>query len=65
MFSIASRLSQGIPFVRVDLYQSGERVFFGEMTFYPQSGFDKNYLPETDLYFGDLINLSKAYNKER
>lgn len=57
MFSLAARLSEGLPFVRVDLYQSCGRVFFGEMTLYPQSGFDPNYLPDTDLYFGNLINL--------
>lgn len=59
MFDIASKLSEGIPFVRVDLYQSNERVYFGEMTFYPDSGFDKNRLPEADLYFGSLIKLPK------
>lgn len=57
MFRIAEELSQGIPFVRVDLYQSGDRVYFGEMTFFPDSGFDPNYLPETDAYFGSLIKL--------
>lgn len=58
MISISSILSKEIPFVRVDLYQRKRKVLFGEMTFYPQSGFDRNYLPETDLYFGNLINLS-------
>ena len=57
MFEIASILSKGIPFVRVDLYNIDGRIFFGEMTFFPASGFDKNLLPETDRYFGDLINL--------
>lgn len=62
MFTIAAELSQGIPFVRVDLYQCNGRVYFGEMTFYPQSGWDPNYLPETDNYFGKLIDLSIAYS---
>ena len=64
MFAIARELSKGIPFVRVDLYQSDNRVFFGEMTFYPQSGWDPNYLPESDLRFGRLIDLTKAYGYE-
>ena len=63
MFKIATKLSKGIPFVRVDLYQSDNQVFFGEMTFYPDSGFDPNYLDETDKYFGDLIDLSISYKK--
>lgn len=57
MFEIAAKLSVGIPFVRVDLYQSNGKVYFGEMTFFPDSGFDANLLPETDMYFGNLINL--------
>ena len=59
MFDIAAKLSQGIPFVRVDLYQSNGSVYFGEMTFYPDSGFDKNLLPETDMYFGNLIPVNE------
>ena len=59
MFEIASKLSKGFPFVRVDLYAAKGRVYFGEMTFYPDSGFDANLLPETDEYFGQLIDLSK------
>lgn len=58
MFAIAEKLSKGIPFVRVDLYQCNGKVYFGEMTFYPQSGFDPNLLPQTDLYLGDLLDLS-------
>lgn len=61
MFKLASILSKGEPFVRVDLYESNEKVYFGELTFYPQSGFDANYLPETDRYFGDLIDLDLAF----
>ena len=63
MFTIASSLSKGLPFVRVDLYQSDGRVYFGEMTFYPQSGFDPNYLPETDRYFGDKIDIDLVKQK--
>ena len=65
MFSIAAKLSEGIPFVRVDLYEVDGKVYFGEMTFYPDSGFDPNYLPETDKYFGDLIDLSLAYKYKK
>lgn len=58
MFRIAEKLSVGMPFVRVDLYQSGDQVYFGELTFFPDSGFEPNYLPETDEYFGSLIELN-------
>lgn len=58
MFEIASELSKGIPFVRVDLYNVNDKIYFGEMTFFPASGLDCNRLPETDLYFGNMINLN-------
>lgn len=57
MFSIAEGLSRGIPFVRIDLYCSCGKIYFGEFTFYPKSGFEPNRLRETDLYFGNLIDL--------
>lgn len=59
MFEIAAKLSKDIPFVRVDLFECDGKVYFGEMTFYPDSGFDANLLPETDEYFGSLIDLTK------
>ncbi len=57
MFEVAAVLSEGLPFARVDLYQSNDHVYFGEITFFPDSGFDANLLPETDAYFGKLIHL--------
>lgn len=39
MKDIVSRLSQGIPHVRVDLYQINGKVYFGELTFFHWSGF--------------------------
>ena len=57
MFGIAANLSKNIPFVRVDLYNVSGKIYFGELTFYPASGFDRNRLPEMDLYFGNLIKL--------
>ena len=62
MFEIAATLSKGHPFIRVDLYNVSGQIYFGELTFFPASGFDPNRLPETDLYFGDKINLSLAQN---
>ena len=59
MFEMAAKLSKDIPFVRVDLFECDGKIYFGEMTFYPDSGFDANLLPETDKYFGQLIDLSK------
>ncbi|SHM48007.1 ATP-grasp fold amidoligase family protein [Ruminococcus flavefaciens] len=59
MFELAAKLSEGITFVRVDLYQSCGQIYFGELTFYPDSGFDENILPEADEYWGRLLKLKK------
>lgn len=57
MFEIAEALSDGLPFSRIDLYECDGKIYFGEITFFPQSGFDANLLKDTDKYFGDLIDL--------
>ncbi|WP_376696613.1 ATP-grasp fold amidoligase family protein [Wenzhouxiangella sp. EGI_FJ10305] len=38
MVNIASKLSSGFSFVRVDLYAVDDRIYFGELTFHPESG---------------------------
>ena len=57
MFDIANELSKNIPFSRIDLYECNGKIYFGEITFFPQGGFDSNLLKDTDKYFGKLINL--------
>lgn len=41
MISICRKLSKGIPFLRVDLYHIDNKVLFGELTFFPASGFGR------------------------
>lgn len=60
MFSIASRLSEGIPYLRVDLYNIDGHIYFGELTFFPRSGCNNNLLREADLLFGSRIELPKT-----
>lgn len=64
MFEIARTLSvaSGAPFLRVDLYNVNGKIYFGELTLYPDCGMDRNRLPETDEYFGSLVDLSKVHN---
>lgn len=57
MKKIARRLSDGFPFVRVDLYSVQGRVYFGELTFYPASGYG-HFTPDCwDEKLGDLLNI--------
>ena len=60
MISIAEKLSTGIPFVRVDLYNVNGNIFFGEMTFYPASGFGFFNPPEWDYTLGKWLTLPGA-----
>lgn len=57
IFNYAKVLSQDFKFVRVDFYYVNGKVYFGELTFSPSGGFDVYRLPETDLLFGNLLNL--------
>ena len=41
MLEIAGVLSKGLDFERVDLYDLGDRVVFGEITHYPEAGFEE------------------------
>ena len=65
MFYIAEKLSKGIPYVRVDLYCINKKIYFGEMTFYPDSGFDANLLPESDAYWGKMLVLPEKRGTKR
>lgn len=61
MVALAEILSRNIPFVRVDFYESGDRLLFGEMTFFPGSGFEEFDPFEWDETLGSWIDLSGAY----
>ena len=52
MITVASRLSSDLDFVRVDLYDLGDRVAFGELTCYPQNGRGKFKPQFWDFEFG-------------
>ena len=60
MFRYAEVLSKRFPFVRVDFYDTPERLLFGELTFTPGGGFDTSRLPQTQLYLGEKLDLSKV-----
>lgn len=57
MKSLASKLSKGIPHVRVDLYDLGDSVLFGEMTFFHFSGLVKFEPEEWDYKLGEWLKL--------
>ena len=57
MLKLAGQLAQGFPFIRVDLYEINDKIYFSEFTFFPCSGmmpFDPEKWDET---FGSWYNL--------
>jgi len=59
LLQVASSLSTGNEFVRVDLYQTSRGVVFGELTNYPGSGTEKFKPKELDARFGALWKQNK------
>ena len=57
MISICEKLSEGFPFIRVDLYNVDGKIYFGELTFYPASGFGVFKPDEWNYKLGDMICL--------
>lgn len=59
MLDFAKKLSKGHPHIRTDFYIINEKVYFGELTFYHQSGFCNITPFEFDLEMGNWIQLPK------
>lgn len=57
MLKVAAKLSEGFPYVRVDLYNLRGKIYFGELTFYPWSGYVKYTPDEADRMFGEDFEL--------
>ena len=57
MIAVAQELSKGFPHVRVDLYNVEGKIFFGELTFYHGSGFEKFNPDEWNMKFGEWLHL--------
>lgn len=57
MKEVATKLSRNFAHVRVDLYSSGGKVLFGELTLYDSSGYDDLNSKEWNKRFGDWITL--------
>ncbi len=57
MLQLAKKLADDIPFVRTDFYEINGKVYFGEMTFFPASGFSGFEPEEWDKKLGEWIKL--------
>ena len=57
MKELAEKLSATQPFLRADFYDVDGHVYFGELTFYPASGFGKFIFDGNDELLGSWIKL--------
>lgn len=57
MIMLAERLANDIPFLRVDFYNVRGKIYFGELTFYPQSGYFEFIPDEWDKILGNWVPL--------
>lgn len=56
MREIAMKLCEGLKFVRIDLYVINGLVYFGEITFFPVSGY-VDLSPKSNLELGNMLSL--------
>lgn len=56
---LAEILAKPFPFVRVDFYLMGSKIFFGELTFHPTSGFGRFSPSYYDYKYGSKLKLPK------
>jgi len=64
MIELSKRLSSGIPFLRADWYIVHGELRFGELTFFPASGF-KKFIPDSaDEWLGEMIDFPHISKNE-
>ena len=53
MIEIATKLSEDFSYVRVDLYEFEDKIYFGELTFTHNAGFTKFNNPKDNELWGE------------
>ena len=64
MIRYSKLLSSDFCYCRVDFYEENRTLFLGEITFTPFNSKFKYKDKETEIYLGNLINISKIKSKE-
>lgn len=65
MKELAVVLSKDIPELRVDFYEVDNKIYFGELTFFDGSGFDKIEPKEWDKKLGDWVDYTNLISNWR
>lgn len=58
LIELAESISAPFPHVRVDLYNIKGKIYFGELTFYPWSGYVSFYPDDFDIKLGKEFDIS-------
>lgn len=64
MLELSRKLSEDIPFLRVDFYEINGKVYVGEMTFYSWAGFEPFHPEEWDHVLGSWLTLPDKKRKK-
>jgi len=57
MISLSNKLSEPFDYVRIDWYDTMGKLYFGEITFHHDSGYQPILPPEWDIKLGNLVEL--------
>ena len=57
MLEVAKKLSEDFIYARIDLYNVDGKIYFGEITLSPNSGFYSGLTEETDRILGEKIHI--------
>lgn len=63
MMYLAECIASELPFARVDFYDVSGHVYFGEITFFPTSGFGTYEPEEWDKHIGEWLKLPSKIGK--
>ena len=65
ILELAKKIAKDHPFLRTDFYVINDKIYFGEITFFPEAGFGK-FVPEKwDRKLGDMLELPKEKKIEK
>lgn len=57
MLALSKKLSAGFPFIRIDLYEINDKIYFSEYTFYTDAGCVPYSPQKWDYELGNLVKL--------
>lgn len=61
MIELAEKISSEFSFLRIDFYSVDSEIYFGEVTFFPASGFGRFVPEEWDRKIGEMLHLPIEY----